>query len=246
VSTYEQTLSGLERLPAMLPWPAPAIGVQQALSGSFRSILSGSDFVVFTNWVVFSIFLSFLLPIWSLSFATEALGSEREGRSLVWLLTRPLPRASIYVAKFVALLPWALGLNLGGFGLLCLVAGRPGFRAFDLFWPAVFWATLAFAALFHLLGACFRRSAVIALVYSFFLETILGNMPGLMKRVSIGFYTRCMMFDSAQDYGIQPVRPSVYVPVSGAVALAVLVCLTGLFLIAGMVVFSRREYHDLT
>jgi hypothetical protein len=40
------------------------------------------------------VFLSFLLPLFSLSFATEALGSERESRSLVWLLSRPLPRGA--------------------------------------------------------------------------------------------------------------------------------------------------------
>ena len=33
-------------------------------------------------------FFSFLVPIWSLSFATEALGGERESGSMIWLLTR--------------------------------------------------------------------------------------------------------------------------------------------------------------
>lgn len=246
ISTYRETLTGLECLPVTLPWSESAIGIQDAINAAFEAVLERSDFFVFTSWVVFSIFLSFLLPIWSLSFATEALGSERESRSLVWLLIRPLPRSSIYLAKFVALLPWSLGLNLGGFGILCLLAGRPGYKAFELFWPAVLWATLAFGSLFHLLSACFRRSAVVALVYSFFLETILGNMPGLMKRISISFYARCMMFDVAHDYGIQPVKPSVYLPVSAATAWWVLVILTITFLLAGMVVFARSEYQDLT
>ena len=35
------------------------------------------------------------------------MGAEREGSSLVWLLTRPLSRPAIYLAKFVALLPWS-------------------------------------------------------------------------------------------------------------------------------------------
>ena len=74
-------------------------------------------------------------------------------------------------------------------------------------------ATLAFAALFHLIGAWFRRPAVIALVYAFFLETIMGNMPGFFKRVSISFYARCMMYDAAGAYGVQPESPAVYLPV---------------------------------
>jgi len=218
--------------------------VPNAILGSCHPVMHESGFIVFSS-VIFSIFLSFLLPIWSLSFATEALGAEREGSSLLWLLSRPLPRPAIYLAKFVALLPWALALNVGGFGLLCLAAGRPGTLAFRLFWPAVFWATLAFCALFHLMGAWFRRAAIVAIIYSFFLETVLGNMPGYMKRVSIGFYTRCMMFDAAQGHGLQPEKPSIYVPVDGTTALGVLIGLTFVLLVIGMVVFSRSEYQDL-
>jgi ABC-type transport system involved in multi-copper enzyme maturation permease subunit len=207
--------------------------------------LGQSDFYVFSNWIVFSIFVAFLLPIWSLSFATEALGGDRESGSLVWLLTRPLPRPAIYLAKFVALLPWSLGLNVGGFALLCLLAGAPGHRAFFLYWPAVVGATLAFCALFHLTAAVFRRAAIVALVYSFFLETILGSMPGYMKRISVSFYTRCLMFEAAHDFGVQPEKPSIYLPVSGTTAWCMLLGVTAVFLVIGMVVFARAQYQDL-
>ena len=246
--TYRQWVDRTEALAAVMTVASnpAAAGVQSAVFAANRAVLQESGFFVFSSWVIFPIYLSFLLPIWSLSFATEALGAEREGSSLVWLLTRPLSRPAIYLAKFVALLPWSLGLNLGGPALLCVAAGKPGALAFRLYWPAVFWATLAFSALFHLMGASFRRSAVVAIVYSFFLETLLGNMPGYMKRVSIGFYTRCMMFDSAGEYGMQPESPHVYMPVDGVTAMSVLIVLTVLLLLLGMVVFSRSEYQDLT
>lgn len=231
---------------AAQPWATPAAA---ARDGVFRSVLARldrHDLFVFSTWIVFSVYLSFLLPIWSLSFATEALGGDRETGSLVWLLTRPLPRSSIYLAKFLALLPWILGLNLGGFAVLCLAGGRPGALALRLYWPAVLWGSLAFCALFHLLGACFRRSTVLAIVYSFFLETILGNMPGYMKRASISFYTRCMMFEKAQEFGIHPQKPSVYLPVDGTTAWFVLMSVTVVLLLIGTIIFARTEYQDLT
>lgn len=220
-------------------------GLQAALAAAVRGIVHESGFLVFSRYVVFSIFLSFLLPLWSLSFATEALGGDRESNSLVWLLSRPLSRPAIYLAKFVALLPWSLGLNLGGFALLCLVAGQPGRTAFRLYWPAVLWATLAFSALFYLMGAFFRRPAVAAIVYAFFLEVIFGNMPGYLKRISIGFYTRCMMFEAAADFGLQPERPDIFLPVDGSTALAVLIGLTVVLLGAGMFVFARSQYQEI-
>jgi hypothetical protein len=229
-----------------LPADPETAAVQTLAAGSFQAILKASRFVLFSRWVMFSLFLSFLLPLWSLSFATEALGGERENRSVVWLLTRPLPRPAIYLAKFVGLLPWVLGLNLGGFGLICLAAGEPGALAFRLFWPGVLASSLAFAALFHLFGAAFRRPTVVALVYSFFLETILGDMPGLMKRISITFYTRCLLFDAAAGYGLTPEKPAVYQPVDGTTALIVLLGATAALLVGGMLFFSRAEYRDET
>ncbi len=252
----EEMTTGLEVLPlastplmvhpqGFSPLPALTLAVEQAFALADRQAVERSPLYIFSTWVVFTVFMGFLLPIWSLSFATEALGGERETRSLIWLLTRPLPRWSIYLAKFTAILPWSLTLNLGGFAILCLLGGPPGRLALRLYWPAVLGGTLAFCALFHLMSAMFRRAAVLSLVYAFFLEWIVGSMPGYMKRVSISFYTRCLMFDAAEPYGLHPDRPSIYLPVSGAVAWTVLIGLTVAFLLVGMVVFSRSEYQDL-
>jgi ABC-2 type transport system permease protein len=243
--TYEQWIDRGEISSLLAHRSAGGQAVTSALFGSARMLLNESAFLVFSRWLVFSVFLSFLLPVWSLSFATEAIGGDREHNSLVWLLTRPIPRPAIYLAKFVALLPWSLGLNVGGFAILCLAGGQPGALALRLFWPAVFWATLAFTALFYLTGAFFRRPAVVAIVYSFFLETLLGNMPGYLKRVSIGFYARCMMFEAAQEYGVQPEKPSVFLPVDGTTATAVLIGLTVGLLVLGAVLFSRSQYHEV-
>lgn len=242
---FQEYLVSIEEIAGGLPW-APGEGqMLQAATGTFRAVLDhSSGFFVFSNWIVFSLFTTFLLPLWSLSFATEALGRERESRSLLWLLTRPLSRPAIYLAKYVSILPWCLLLNLGGFGLLCWAGGTPGRLAFSVYWPAVFWATLAFCSLFHLLAVCVRRPAMIALLYSFFLETVMGNLTGYSKRLSISFYTRCLMFDRAHEFGIRPERPAVYLPVSGTTAWLVLAGVTGLCLLAGMMVFSWREYLD--
>jgi len=219
----------------------PVLALNDAVMAAAWAVLQRTDFVVFSR-AIFQIFISFLLPLWSLSFGTEALGGDREGHNLLWLLTRPLPRPAIYMAKFVALLPWTLALNLGGFTLLCVAAGQPGLQALRLFWPAVLCSTLAFASLFHLIGAYFRRPAIIALLYAFFLETIMGNMPGYFKRVSISFYTRCMMYDAAGTFGVQPETPSVFLPVSGAKAMVMLVSVTVGLLLLGMYLFTRTEY----
>jgi hypothetical protein len=241
---YEQHL---EMLACSLPWGESATAIHLMAVGTQGAVVvEGSGFFVFSDLVVFSLFTTFLLPIWSVSFATEGLGREREAQNLLWVLTRPIPRPAIFLAKYVALLPWCLALNFGGFVLICLAAGAHGRRALEVYWPAVFWGTLAFSALFHLLSALFRRAAVVALLYAFFLETIMGNMPGQFKRLSISFYTRCLMFDRAHDYGLYPERPAWYLPVDGATAWLVLAAVTILSLIIGAIVFTRNEYLDVS
>lgn len=241
----------IDALRAMKAFALPGDPATLAVAGAYDATLHNEQVHLqhavprFSRAVVFSIFTTFLLPLWSLSFATEGLGREREARNLLWLLTRPLSRPAIYLAKYVAILPWCLGLNLGGFALLCLAAGPPGRIALGLYWPAVLFGTLAFCALFHLMGAWFRRAAVVALLYSFFLETVAGNLPGYLKRFSISFYVRSLMFDRAESWGIEPDRPLLFMATTGAAAYVWLLGITVVLLVVGMVVFQRSEYLDL-
>jgi ABC-type transport system involved in multi-copper enzyme maturation permease subunit len=227
----------------VLPRPVPGAPDMLAVAAA-QAVLERSAFFVFARAIALALFLGFLLPVWSLAFATEALGGDRETNSLVWLLSRPLPRPAIYLAKFVALLPWTIGLNVGGFALICVLAGEPGRLALRLFWPAVVWGTLAFAALFHLVGAFFRRPAVVGVVYVFFLEIILNLMPGYMKRISISFYARCLMFDAAATYGVQPNNPLAFLAVEAATAQAVLALVTVGLLALGTWLFARAQFSD--
>ena len=222
----------------------PVHAVETAISSSIRAALDHSAFLVFSRWVVFAIFQSFLLPLWTLSFATDAIGNERESRTLIWLFTRPLPKPAVYLAKYVAALPWCLGLNLVGFVGICLAAGEPGRLALRLFWPAVLMGTVAFAALFHLIAAAFRRPAIVGLIYSFFFETLVGDLPGDLKRMSLSFYIRSLMFEAVEPLDIAPDQLTVYNPVGASTAWGVLAGATVVFLVVGMVVFARSEYRE--
>ena len=242
---YVHHLNDLTQATA-LPWQPPASAVRDMAVAAYRTaVFEGSGFYVFTRWVVFEIVATFLLPLWSISFAIEGVGRERDAQNLLWVLTRPLPRPAIFLAKFVALLPWCLLLNLGGFALICLAGGQVGMLALQTYWPAVFWGTLAFAALFHCLAATFRHAAVLALLYAFFIEMVVGNLPRDLKRFSISFYMRCLMYDEAGGFGIHPDNPLVYETVSGTTACLVLAGATVVLLAVGAALFARKEYVDV-
>src|SRR4029077_9747110 len=131
--------------------------------------------------------------------------------------------------------------TVGGFGILCLAGGEPGQKAFVLYAPGIFAGTLAFSALFHLIGAMFQRPAIVSLLYAFFFETMLSELPipGTLKRLSINYYTRCLLYSAAETQDVPIESSSLFVPVSPTVAWVVLLTATIAITALGMWLFSR-------
>lgn len=247
----------VERLPlySMIPGPSPMFAIKTIPIGAYQYLMFTDEakgfrddfaFLNFSRWVVFSLFLQFLLPLFVLSYASNAMGSEREGRTMIWLTTRPLPRWSIYVAKFAGVLPWCLAAAGLGFAGLCLAGGSIGRQALALYWPSIFAGTLALTALFHLIGANFRRPAIVGLVYIFFFETLVANLPGSMKRMSLNYYTRSLLFNDASTVApsVKPSTLDVYEPLGPMSCWIVLLAATAVITMIGAWFYSRQEPKD--
>jgi ABC-type transport system involved in multi-copper enzyme maturation permease subunit len=198
----------------------------------------------FTDGFVKVMFLTFLLPICALAYATSGLGSDREERTLVFLLTRPVPRWLILLAKLCAALPLVMGLTMGSFWVFCRLGGAFGQAALECYRPAVFYMTLAYVGLFHLFAVAFRHSTIVALIYALFIEPLVSNMPGIVNHLSIRFYG--WSFVERASGKAASSWSGFYEPVSPAAAALTLAAIAlGTLLLAG-VVFQRREYRDAT
>jgi ABC-type transport system involved in multi-copper enzyme maturation permease subunit len=245
-----------EKARPLAPWelPAPLTPTRDAIQNLIltipHAVLTSQKFVQdwgymnFSRWVMLGSFLGFVLPLFTLSYASAAFGTERESRSLVWLMTRPIPRSGIYLAKYLGTLPWCLGFGLGGFVAICLAGGEYGRWALAMYWPAAVAGTVAFAALFHLIGAIFRRPVVVGLVYVFFYEALVGALPGSLKLLSLSFYARCLMYNAAAAEGYSVAMLDVSQAVSSTTAWAVLASATVGLTALGMWLFARSEYRD--
>lgn len=258
--TYEQY--GRERLSFYQAFPGPptVFAIKAAAFAPYLSMINAAAdaehrrylddwaFLNFSRWVVFALFLAFLLPLFALTYSTGSLGTERESRTLIWLTTRPLPRWAIYLAKLLATMPWVLGLAAIGFVTLCLAGGDLGKRALGIYWPAVIAAAVAFTCLFHLIGAVFRRPAVVGLVYIFFFETLVSNLPGSLKQLSLSYYVRSLFYNATatEIATVQPESVDVYAPVDSPTAWMMLLGVAVVLTVVGMVLFGRQEQKDET
>jgi ABC-2 type transport system permease protein len=237
-----------------LLWSASTMMVLLPLAGCLLFVLrryhtdgpfNAREFREFSEFMIL-IFASFVVPICALAFGTAGIGGDREDRTLVFLLVRPIPRTLILLAKFTATLPLVLGLVLGSYWLYCSLAGAVGAVAFSLYLPAMFYMTLAYVCLFHLFAVAFRHATIIALVYALFMEVLLGNLPGIVKRVAVNYYGRSIMYAAGEPEGLKPPPADWFEPLSVSVATWTLagIAIGGLALAA--IIFSRREYRDLT
>jgi len=247
---------GDQRLPLYeaLPGPPEAFAIKTAVASSFRAMVADGKvredfaFLNFVRWVVFTLYLAFLLPLFSLAYATGAIGQERESRTLLWLLMKPLPRWALYVAKLLGVLPWCLVVGLGGFAAVCLVGGPLGLWAIRSYWPSIAIGSVAFGCLFHFFGAVFRRPTVVALVYVFFFETLVANLPGSLKQWSLSYYLRSLLYNqTAEAVGtLQPESVDVFAPTSSRSAWLVLWLVSAAITALGAWLFGNQEPKEET
>ena len=242
---FKSSIEMIEAGSLVLGHNAGVSAVCSAVAGASSGLLIQSGFPVFTKNVVFSVLLGFLLPLWCLTFAVEGLGAEREGKTLFWLFSKPVPRSSIYIGKFLAILPWVLIWSLGGFFVLAVCAGDSGLFAFKLFWQPIALASVTYASVFFFMGACLPRASLIALAYAFVVETLLGSMPGSLKQLSVAFYARCIMFQKSADLGVVLEQGGGYGDFSETMAIFFMMGIALLFLVAGIFFFGKIELRGL-
>jgi ABC-type transport system involved in multi-copper enzyme maturation permease subunit len=250
--TYKEY--GEERLPLYLALPGPPtdFAIRDAVASSYRALMHSEQFLNeyallnYVRWTVRTLFFTFLMPLLCLAYATGSLGAERESRTLLWLVSRPLPRWALYLAKFLGTLPWCVAVSMIGFAVMCLAGGDLGHTAFAMYWDAVLIGSVAFAALFHLIGAVFRRPSVVGLVYVFFFETLVANLPGSLKQLSLSYYLQSLFYNETAKRlrAVQPQSVEVYAPAAPADAWAALTAATVLLTALGMYLFGRQEAGD--
>jgi ABC-type transport system involved in multi-copper enzyme maturation permease subunit len=195
--------------------------------------------------ILLPLYMGFLLPVICLGYASAAIADERTDETLVYLLTTNIPRPLVYLSKYAAALLLTLGMALGGLAALCLVPGEIGREALGVFWTVTVCATAAYVGLFLLFSAMVRRATFLSLAYALMIETLTGNIPGFVKRITVSFYAKSWLYESGEPLGLAPkegVALSLFDPVSAATAQWVLGLASAGFIALGMWIFSRKEY----
>jgi ABC-2 type transport system permease protein len=197
------------------------------------------------NSLAASLVFGFILTILSVIYGTGVVSQEMEQRTIVYLLTRPVPRWRILLAKFVgSVLAITITVCLSAL-LLALVLYGPakvmgnGQVMRDLRILAV--GALAYGSLFVFFATFLPRPLTWGLLFAFGWESWVPNLPGSFGRLSLMTHLRALAPHSASertadfldDFNPDIARPQAWL----VVGLVTLLCL-----MAALIVFSIKEY----
>jgi hypothetical protein len=195
----------------------------------------------FYHWLI-DFYFFVVLPLNCVRACGALIRDELQTDTLGFLTTRPLSRARLLIAKYLAQTVW-LQIFLLVQALLLFAAGWlrhiPAVTGLvPLFLFAQFFSVFAWSALGSLLGLLTNRYMGFAILYGLIVEMGIGRIPTNINTLSLMRHLKVLLANNSTLQGIYD-WSSKGVPL----AVAALLFATLLFLALSAVLFTVREYH---
>ena len=196
---------------------------------------------------------SLSLTILSVVYGTGVVSQEIEGRTIVYLLTRPFPRWRILLVKFIAAFLVVVAVTVLSTLLVALVVfGPSGFGEAGVGGDilALIMGAFVYGSVFLLLGTALPRPLTYGLLFVFGWETIVPKLPGEFARVSIMTYLKVLSQreitpDTQNGFGgnlLLAFAQTPHIEISQTEAWTILLAVAVVALVAAHWIFSVREY----
>ncbi len=198
----------------------------------------------FYHWLL-DFYFFVLVPLGCVRAAGSIIRDELQADTLGFLLTRPISRVRLMLAKYLAQTVW-LQITILVQTLLLFAVGwlrhiPELLWLLPLFVGVQFLAVWAWSALGALLGLISARYLALAIIYGLIVELGIGQIPTNINTLSLIRHFKALLAHN-------PALESTYLwsYESLALGLAAPLFATGLFLTLGALLFTFREYHHTT
>lgn len=215
-----------------------------ALRVNGRAVGSASIFGV----MIWMLFLRFIVPVLAVFYGTALIADEVEDKTLTYLFTRPIPRGTVLVGKYLAYLACTVLVVLPAVMIVYFlvvplreIAGTFPSLLTDLGLLAL--GLAVYGALFAFIGAYFKRPLVIGLVFTFGWEPTVMVLPGYLKQFTIAYYLQSLVPHAMPGGGVTTLLQGFFRETPSAVtALVWLTVYAAAFLWLATRAVERREY----
>lgn len=184
---FQTALSEFLRFKRIAVWGIVALllyGAARVFTGTGRGGDPSEAYATLSSLLLFR-----LLPLASAIFSTAVLSQEVEQKTVVYLLTRPIPRPTFLVMRTLAsALAVVLVTLLGAFALSLATYHKLVNPIMMRDVLAIIAGAFAYGSLFVLVSLLINRSMIVCLLFAFAWETSIPSMPGSMSLISISTY----------------------------------------------------------
>ncbi|MET9507072.1 ABC transporter permease [Streptomyces flavidovirens] len=170
--TY-RALLGRRRAAILFVLPALLISI----SVSVR-LLAGADDQIASD-VLGGFAIATMIPLIGVIAGTGAIGPEIDDGSIVYLLAKPVKRSTIIFTKLIVAIAVTMAFSAIPTFIAGLILNGNGGQIAIAYTVAALVASIAYSAIFLLLGTVSRHAVVFGLVYALVWETLFGSLvPG--------------------------------------------------------------------
>jgi ABC-type transport system involved in multi-copper enzyme maturation permease subunit len=196
---------------------------------------------IFTNFVLIPEVVCLLgLLLW----ATPAIQAEVEGKTWPYLAVRPCGKVPILLGKYLTAVLWTASAAWLAI-LLALAAVTPKEGAVSLaavLAAMVAFSSLAYGALFVLIGVVFlRRGMIVAVAYTFIFEFLVSWVPALVNRMTVQYHLRNLMAKWLPDAYVPPWARQLVSEAPPWQHVLFLLGMTAILLTAASLILRRRQ-----
>lgn len=142
------------------------------------------------QWLMLS---TVVVPLIALLFGTGAMATEREGGTLAFLFTRPMPRSAVVLGKGLGAILVANLATVVAALVVYAASGAPPNAQLAGGIGALMLETTALTGIFVLLGTVLARSLYLGLAYIVFVEGLVGNSIGARSGYTITYHARNLL-----------------------------------------------------
>jgi ABC-2 type transport system permease protein len=156
--------------------------------------------------MIWLLYVRFVVPVLGVFYGTALIADEVDDKTITYLFTRPIPRGSVLVGKYLAYLACTVLLILPSvvvvFFLIVPLGGGSIGASFPLLLTDLGMLALGlitYGAVFALVGARLKRPLVIGLVFALGWEPGVLLFPGYLKRLTVAYYLQALVPHAMPD-----------------------------------------------
>ena len=194
------------------------------------------------------VLIQFVVPMLSVAMGVGVIADEAESRTITFPFTRPIPRMSLFLGRWLAALTAILVLIASSTVLTSLLVqledrgAPPSSEVVQGVLQAALFGGVVYSLGSAVIGVILKRGLIFALGYVFAIEALLANIPGSSQGLTVQYHLRSMFIDRKAPIWEFLEEAELIKFLTPEEAVFKLLVTTAVLLVLGCVVVSRKQF----